>query len=223
MKVFTTCIFDLDGVIVDTAIYHHHAWNRLANELGFSIDDSFNERLKGVSRMGSLEIILDHGGIVMTDEQKLLLATRKNGWYLDYINNMSQDEIKPGVLDFFEHLKSNNIKIALGSSSKNARTVLNKIGMMDLFDAVVDGTDIINAKPDPEIFLKGATQTNSEPESCIVFEDAATGIEAALQAKMLAIGVGKSENLPKAHKVIQSFENLKLSELISEASTMNRP
>ncbi|MFN3691334.1 MAG: beta-phosphoglucomutase [Fervidobacterium sp.] len=205
------CIFDLDGVIVDTAKYHYLAWKRLAQELGFEFTERDNERLKGVSRMESLEILLSIGGIKIDDENlKVKLAEKKNNWYVEYINKMTKDEILPGVIDFLNLLKENKIKIAIGSASKNTMTILNRIGLSDFFDTVVDGTKITKAKPDPEVFLRAAQELGVEPSKCCVFEDASAGVEAAKRAGMKVIGVGNSNILKNADKVVKSLEGLDL-------------
>ncbi|MFN3328564.1 MAG: beta-phosphoglucomutase [Fervidobacterium pennivorans] len=201
------CIFDLDGVIVDTAKYHYLAWKRLAKELGFEFTEKDNERLKGVSRMESLEILLSVGGIKIDDENvKLQLAEKKNKWYVEYINQMTKDEILPGVIEFLELLKSAGIKVAIGSASKNTITILERIGLKDFFDVIIDGTKISKAKPDPEVFLKAAEELGVRPEECCVFEDAVAGIQAAKSAGMKVIGVGDPTILKDADKVIQSFQ-----------------
>ncbi|WP_448378759.1 beta-phosphoglucomutase [Fervidobacterium sp.] len=201
------CIFDLDGVIVDTAKYHYLAWKRLAEELGFEFTEKDNERLKGVSRMESLEILLSVGGIRIDDENvKLGLAEKKNKWYVEYINQMTKDEILPGVIEFLELLKNAGIKIAIGSASKNTITILERIGLKEFFDAIIDGTKISKAKPDPEVFLKAAEEMDVRPEECCVFEDAVAGIQAAKSAGMKVIGVGDPMILKDADKVIQSFQ-----------------
>ncbi len=150
------CIFDLDGVIVDTAKYHYLAWKRLANELGFDFTEKDNEKLKGVSRMESLEILLNLGNIKVDEETKLKLAEKKNNWYRELISKMDESEILPRVKEFINELKNSNIKVAIGSSSKNTMTILNSIKMTDFFDAIIDGNKITKAKPDPEVFLLGA-------------------------------------------------------------------
>lgn len=202
-------IFDLDGVIVDTAVFHYQAWKRLANNFGYDLTLEQNERLKGVSRMESLEILLSIGNkSIESEEEKIELATKKNDWYRENILKMTPADILPGVKNFLIELKNTNYKIAIGSSSKNAGTILERIGFDNFFDSVVDGTKITNSKPDPEVFLKAAEELNVAPENCLVFEDAAAGIEAAKKANMLAIGVGEYENLPDADKIIPNFENM---------------
>lgn len=204
------CIFDLDGVIVDTAKYHYLAWQRLANELGFEFTEEENERLKGVSRMDSLDILLGIGRKHFDYETKLKLAEKKNNWYMEYIRKMDASEILPGVGEFLDLLKCRGIKIALGSVSKNAGTIINGVNLGGYFDAVIDGTKVSRAKPDPEVFLKGALELGIPARECVVFEDAAAGIEAALNANMYCIGVGSPKILYKAHKIIPGFKNIAL-------------
>lgn len=205
------CIFDLDGVIVDTAKYHYLAWKRLADELGFEFTEDDNERLKGVSRLDSLEILLSIGNKSFDDKTKLLLAEKKNAWYVEYISKMSKDEVLPGVENFLEVLKNAGIKISLGSVSKNALQILKSLNLTNYFDAIIDGTRISKAKPDPEVFLKASAELNIPPEECIVFEDASAGIDGAINANMYSIGVGSPKILNKANKVISGFTTIDLS------------
>lgn len=203
------CIFDLDGVIVDTAKYHYKAWKRLANELGFEFSEEDNERLKGVSRMTSLDILLEIGNMKdkFSEDEKIELATKKNEWYREYITKMEKSEILPGVEGFLELLRQNGIKIAIGSASKNAKTILERIDLIDKFDSIVDGTKITKAKPDPQVFTKAADEMQEDYENCVVFEDSQAGIDAALRAGMKAVAVGKPENLKNSHKIITGFKN----------------
>jgi len=203
-------IFDLDGVIVDTARFHYLAWKRLANELGFDLSVEENEKLKGVSRMRSLEIILQLGGIALSKEEKLKLADKKNGWFVEYLKQMKPDEIFPGVKDLLHDLRKKGLKIALASSSKNAPMVLELLNIQQEFDAVVDGNMVKESKPDPEVFLKAASMVGVAPEHCLVFEDAEAGVEAALRAGMKCIGIGSPDQLGKAHKVISKTGDFKL-------------
>lgn len=202
------CIFDLDGVIVDTAKYHYLAWKRLANELGFEFTEEDNERLKGVSRMKSLEILLEIGNKEFDEETKLKLAEKKNGWYVEYISKMDESEILEGVKEFLTELREKGVKISLGSVSKNAMTILKNINLLPYFDTVIDGTKVTNAKPDPEVFLKAAEELGLKPEECCVFEDAVAGIEAARRANMKVIGVGSPDILGDADKVINGFKGI---------------
>lgn len=198
------CIFDLDGVIVDTAHYHYLAWRRLANELGFDLSEADNEKLKGVSRMHSLEIILALGGVSLTDHDKEVLANKKNSWFVDYVERMLPDEIFPGVKPLLTELRKRGIKIALASSSKNAKTVIQLLHIQNDFDVIVDGTMTVNSKPDPEIFLLASQKLGIDPKDCLVFEDAEAGVEAALAAGMQCIGIGSPNQLGKANKVIST-------------------
>jgi beta-phosphoglucomutase len=200
------CLFDLDGVVVDTARYHYIAWKEIAEGLGFHFSENDNERLKGVSRMESLDILLEVGKLQLNQVQKGDLAERKNNLYVSYIREMTPDEILPGVIQFLDELRDNNILIALGSASKNALAILGKINLTHKFNAVIDGNKVSKAKPDPEVFLKGAAELGVRPEDCLVFEDAQAGIDAARNAGMYAIGIGRPENLKNADFVIPGFE-----------------
>jgi beta-phosphoglucomutase len=185
-------IFDLDGVIVDTAKYHYLAWRRLAAELGFEFEACDNERLKGVSRMKSLDILLEVGNLYerFPEGEKVKLAEQKNEWYLEYIRKMDRNEILPGALEYLTRLRMKGIKTGLGTASKNSGLILENLGLKDLFNVVVDGTRVVNAKPDPEVFLKCSCELQVEPQLCAVFEDSAAGIEAARLGGMTAVGVG---------------------------------
>lgn len=211
-------LFDLDGVIVETAIFHYQAWRKMANDLGFDISEEFNETLKGVSRMDSLNLILEHGNVVLKEEEKLELAAKKNEHYLTLVSKMTADDILPGVRDFFVQIKQTDIKIALGSVSKNARMILEGVGLINDFDAIIDGTKISRGKPDPEVFLKGAAELGLSPEECLVFEDAVAGVEAGKNAGMKVVGIGHAEILTKADIVFRGFENLNLNDLLSKVS-----
>ena len=202
------CLFDLDGVVVDTAKYHYIAWKEMAAELGFDFTEKQNELLKGVSRMRSLDILLGIGKIVLTDTEKLLLAENKNNRYLEYVRQMTEEEILPGVSEFLDELREQGIQIALGSASKNAPLILDRIQLMEKFDAIVDGNAVSKAKPDPEVFLRCAELLGVEPVTCLVFEDAQAGIEAARNGGMQVIGVGSPENLSLADHYIPGFEKL---------------
>lgn len=207
------CIFDLDGVIVDTAKYHFLAWKELAKNLGFDFTELDNERLKGISRMQSLDILLEIGGINLAEDQKMLFAAKKNEQYVSFITEMSPDEILPGVLSFLSELKTLGIKTAIGSASKNAPLILNRLNLSLYFDAVIDGNKVANAKPNPEVFLKGAAELGIAPSECVVFEDAAAGIEAALNGGMKCVGIGDVKNLGKAHLLIPGFEHFSFADL----------
>jgi len=207
------CIFDLDGVIVDTAHYHFLAWKRLAAELGIELTEAHNEKLKGVSRMRSLEIILDLGKIKVSEHEKELLANKKNSWFVDYVERMAPEEIFPGVKNLLLDLKARGFKIALASSSKNAKTVIKLLNIANLFDAIVDGNMITHSKPHPEIFLLAASKLGVQPDSCLVFEDAEAGVDAALAAGMKCVGVGSFTQLSRAHLVVSSTGDFDMTAL----------
>ena len=198
-------IFDLDGVIVDTAKYHFLAWKELADHLGFEFTEAHNELLKGVSRVRSLEILLGIGKVELSEEKKLEFLTSKNEHYLKYINKMGADEILPGASELLDTLDELGIKYVLGSASKNAPLILKQVGLFERFAGIVDGNSVSKAKPDPEVFLIGAKKLNIEPKNCIVFEDAIAGVEAANNAHMISIGIGDKNTLNKAHF---NFNNL---------------
>jgi beta-phosphoglucomutase len=195
-------LFDLDGVIVDTAKYHYVAWREMANGLGFDITEEQNERLKGVSRMESLEIVLGIGGVELDEEKKARLGTSKNQRYVEMIGRMDSSEILRGAKEYLTLLRLRGVKIALGSASKNADMILNNLGIRPLFDVVIDGTKVSKSKPDPEVFLLGAEGLRADPAACVVYEDAAAGVEAAKAAGMSAVGIGRAENLPRADLVV---------------------
>ncbi|WP_291868667.1 beta-phosphoglucomutase [Maribacter sp.] len=201
-------IFDLDGVIVDTAKYHFLAWKKLANELGFEFTEEQNEMFKGVSRKRCMEILLDIGNIKATQDQFDTWMGEKNVDYLAYIENMNASEILPDVPKILKFLKKNNYPIALGSASKNARPILEKVGLLHYFDAILDGNNVTKAKPDPEVFLLAAKELEISPENCVVFEDAVAGIAAANSAKMISIGIGDKTILSKAQYNFKDFTEM---------------
>ncbi len=211
-------IFDLDGVVVDTAKYHYLAWKKLAEELGFFFSEKHNERLKGVSRIRSLEILLEVGGIELDEKTKTDLATKKNTDYLEYIMKMTPDEILPGVLDILEKAKQNGLKLAIGSASKNAVTILKRVDLLKYFDVIIDGNKVSKAKPDPEVFLNAAKELGVRPEECIVFEDAEAGVEAALNGNLHVVGIGDENTLNKAEMVVSGFKNTKLEVFLNLGS-----
>ncbi|HSJ12638.1 MAG TPA: beta-phosphoglucomutase [Gillisia sp.] len=204
-------IFDLDGVIVDTAKFHYLAWRKLANDLGFDISEDQNEQLKGVSRVRSLEKILGWGNVSLSQDNFMEQMAIKNDNYLTYISTMTPKDILPGVQEVLDFFLENNIPIALGSASKNARSILEKTGLYQKFTAVVDGNDVEKAKPDPEVFLIAAAKLNVEPSNCIVFEDAQAGIQAANSAGMISIGIGDEDNLKEADYVFADFTQIELN------------
>jgi beta-phosphoglucomutase len=204
------CIFDLDGVLVDTAHFHYQAWKRLAEKLNFDFSLEDNERLKGVSRMTSLDILLEIGDKQIDDNYKHELADLKNNWYVEYISKMTDNDVLPGVSKFLQELKNGGFKLGLGSASKNALNILTRTNILGFFDTIVDGNSVSKAKPDPEIFLTGLTNLKVNPDECVVFEDAVAGVEAALNAETYVVGVGSIKNLNKAHVVIPDFKEMNL-------------
>jgi beta-phosphoglucomutase len=211
---YKACLFDLDGVLVDTAIYHFQAWKNLGKQFGYELTEEQNEQLKGVSRVESLNKILDWANYSASQEQKSAWLIEKNEDYLRLISNMNPSEILPGVLDFLQQIKDLGYKIALGSASKNAEIILEKTGLMPWFDLIIDGNKVSISKPDPEVFLKGAEGLGLAPETCIVFEDAQAGVEAAKAGNMKAIGIGEAETLSLADKIIPNFVGVKAAELL---------
>lgn len=203
-------IFDLDGVIVDTARYHFRAWKRLAHSLGFDFSEADNERLKGVSRVRSLEILLEIGGLTLDDDTKAQLADQKNKWYVESISQLDKSEILPGATEYLQRLRERGVKTAIGSASKNTPLILERLGITQLFDVIIDGNAVSKAKPDPEVFVKAAHALHVAPECCVVFEDAEAGIEAALVAGMGAVGIGKPGTLKEADVVVAGLWQLVL-------------
>ncbi|MBG6132188.1 beta-phosphoglucomutase [Aquimarina sp. EL_43] len=214
-------IFDLDGVIVDTAKYHFLAWQKLADSLGISFSEEQNEQLKGVSRVQSLEKILEWGNKTISEEKFSRLMSEKNEEYLTYISGMDASEILPDVPRILEYLILENQAIALGSASKNARAILEKVQLYDKFNTIVDGTNVSKAKPDPEVFLLGAKALGISPENCIVFEDSVAGIKAANIANMVSIGIGNQEVLHEADYIFKDFTEIK-EEFINQLVTTKK-
>jgi len=207
------CIFDLDGVLVDTASYHYMAWKKLANHLGFDFTEKENEKLKGINRLASLNLILEWAGVSVAADSLAELADRKNNWYVNMIENMTEENLLPGTKDFLQLLRKSGYKLALGSSSKNARLILDKTKIAGYFDAIIDGTSVSESKPDPTVFLEGAKLLGVDPENCVVFEDAVAGIEAAKNAGMKVIGVGSSRVLIHADLVIAGLDKIKIEDI----------
>ncbi|GGI55833.1 beta-phosphoglucomutase [Winogradskyella haliclonae] len=201
-------IFDLDGVIVDTAKYHFLAWRKLANGLGIDFTHEENEQLKGVSRVRSLEKILEWGGKTLSQDEFTSLMAKKNEEYLSYISTMDASEILPHVSKVLEFLEEKHQAVALGSASKNARPILEKVSLLEKFNAIVDGNDVSKAKPDPEVFLIGAKLLNMQPQDCIVFEDSVAGVKAANTANMISIGIGEKDVLHEADYVFKDFTEM---------------
>jgi beta-phosphoglucomutase len=204
------CIFDLDGVIVNTAKYHYLAWKRLADSLGFDFTEHDNERLKGVSRVESLKIVLEIGETSLEERAFEKALEDKNLWYLDYISQIDAEEILPGAEGFLRAVRGRGIKVALGSASKNAPLILERIGLCDQFDAVIDGNSVSNAKPDPEVFLKAAVAVGC---------DAAAGVQAALNAGMICVGIGSPAILGDAHFVIPGYAGIHPDDLMDRIAS----
>lgn len=204
---YKAVIFDLDGVVVSTDNYHYKGWKKLADDENIYFDRKINERQRGVSRMESLDVLLEKSDKTYTDEQKLEMATRKNNYYKEFLKDLTPDEILPGVMKFTEFLKSKGIKIAIGSSSKNTPAILKNIGLDSYFDAVADGNSIKNSKPDPEVFLLAARIIGEAPENCLVVEDADAGIDAAVAGGMDVIGVGSAASNQKATYRFADLDN----------------
>jgi beta-phosphoglucomutase len=213
MKKYQAAIFDLDGVIVDTAKYHFLAWRRIAKELGLGLTQSDNEKLKGVSRGQSLDIILATGGITLSDAKKQVLLQQKNSWYVQYLQNMKQDELLPGAISLLQALQKRKIKTALGSASKNARLVLEKLNIVPYFDEIVDGNSVAYSKPNPEVFLRAAQQVGADAMDCVVFEDSQAGISAAKKAGMYAVGIGSTLNLTGTDLLIAGLDQFDINKL----------
>ena len=207
-------IFDLDGVITDTAKFHFIAWQKLAQRLGFDIDHEFNEKLKGVGRMDSLNLILQHGGISLTEAEKESEAERKNDEYVELIADMNASDLRPGAREAREAIRAAGLKTGLASASKNAPAILARLGISDLFDTIVDARFVINGKPDPEIFLKGAAQLDLSVTECIGVEDAVAGLQSIKDAGMYAIGIGDPAVLTLADTVIDGLHQFDLKRYI---------
>ncbi|WP_420553544.1 beta-phosphoglucomutase [Tenacibaculum aiptasiae] len=204
-------IFDLDGVIVDTAKYHFLAWKKLANDIGIDFTETQNEQLKGVSRVRSLEKILSWGNKTIPEDEFMELMAKKNNDYLSYIAKMDESEILPDVPKVLNYLKKEDQPISLGSASKNARQILKKVNLISDFNAIVDGNDVSKAKPDPEVFLNAAKSLEMIPQNCIVFEDSLAGVQAANNANMISIGIGDKDVLKEADYVFNDFTEISIA------------
>ena len=191
-------LFDLDGVIVDTAVFHFQAWRQCAQKLGGDFTEAQNEELKGLSRVDSLKKVVEWTKASVNAEEFEALLVEKNEWYLELVQELSESDGLPGVVTFLEQAHAQGIKIALGSASKNAPMILDKMGLTNLFDAIIDGNNVINGKPHPEVFLKGAAAIGLDPEECLVFEDSIAGVQAAKTGGMSCVGIGTPETLEGA-------------------------
>ena len=206
-------IFDLDGVIVTTDDYHYEAWKKIADQENIYFDREINERLRGVSRMESLDIILEKSSKIYNEEEKIELATRKNDYYKNLLENLTKEDILPGILETLNFLENKKIKTAIGSPSKNTIFTLNKIGLIDKFDAIVDGTMIKNSKPAPEVFLQAAEKVGIKAEKCLVVEDADAGVEAGKRAGMRVLGVGSAKNNENADYKSENMEEFNIASI----------
>ncbi|MER2227370.1 MAG: beta-phosphoglucomutase [Carnobacterium sp.] len=213
-------IFDLDGVLTDTAEYHYQAWKRMANKLGIPLDREMNEQLKGISRMDSLERILAIGNQTekYSVEEKEQLANEKDEDYKKLILSVTPNDLLPGIADLLADLKKENIRLALASASKNGPVIMEKLGIADLFDTVVDPASLANGKPDPEIFIKGAEQLQLKTEECVGVEDAQAGIESINAAGIFSVGVGTKEMMKNADYAVSDTSELKLSDILKKAT-----
>jgi beta-phosphoglucomutase len=211
-------VFDLDGVITDTAKYHYIAWKELAAEIGIEIDLKFNEQLKGISRMDSLERILTLGNKndAYTEVEKEALATKKNTHYVQLLQSLTPDYLLPGVKTFLDEAKAKNIPCAIASASKNAPFILDKLGVMQDFDTIVDPATLKKGKPDPEIFIQAALALGIEPAEAVGFEDAQAGIDGIKAAGMYAVGVYSGEELHGADVIVEKLTDLNIDELLAK-------
>lgn len=211
-------VFDLDGVITDTAKYHYIAWKELAAEIGIEIDLKFNEQLKGISRMDSLERILTLGNKndAYTEVEKEALATKKNTHYVQLLQSLTPDNLLPGVKTFLDEAKAKNIPCAIASASKNAPFILDKLGVMQDFDTIVDPATLKKGKPDPEIFIQAALALGIEPAEAVGFEDAQAGIDGIKAAGMYAVGVYSGEELHGADVIVEKLTDLNIDELLAK-------
>ena len=208
MKKYNAVIFDLDGVICHTDKYHYQAWKAVADELGIYFDEEINNRLRGVSRMESFEIILERYEGEMSEEEKECWTTKKNDIYKELLKNMSPADLSAEVKETLDNLRANGYKLAIGSSSKNARFILGRLGLGEYFDAISDGNNISKSKPDPEVFLKAAEMLGEKPENCLVVEDALAGIDAAYAGDFQSAGIGDAAGHSQVTYPIQAFKDL---------------
>lgn len=214
MPAVQAVIFDLDGVIVSTDEYHYQAWKQLADKESIPFDRKDNERLRGVSRMESLTIILEKATREYSDEEKRAMAERKNGYYRQLLTKLTPGDILPGVMRVLDELRGRDIRMAIGSSSKNAQPILKAIGLDKAFDVIIDGTHIKRSKPDPEVFSLGAERMGIEPQRCLVVEDADAGVEAALAANMFVLAVGSAQSHPGATITAQNLEAISVDQML---------
>jgi beta-phosphoglucomutase len=214
MAKIKACLFDLDGVICDSGKFHFLSWKRMASELGFELSQDFSDTLKGLNRTDSLRKILDFGKILISDDEKIVWANKKNEWYLEFVNEMTPSDIFPGVVKILEEAKSKEFKIALVSNSKNANLVLENLNLTAYFEHIIDGNMVENGKPDPEIYRKAIEIFDLKPKECLVFEDSYEGVKASLAAGCKTVGIGDMKMLKKADLVISDFEDITFQEIL---------
>ena len=205
---YENVIFDLDGVLVSTDEYHYQAWKKIADEEGIYFDRAINNRLRGVSRMASLEIILEHAVKNYTQAEKEELAQRKNRYYQELLGNLSTEDTLNGVRETLAGLRKNAVHIAVGSSSKNTMRILKQVGLENAFDAIADGTEITHSKPDPEVFLLAAQKLGVKPENCLVVEDAPAGVQAGVNAGMQVAGIGEAAKVSQVAFTLREIRDL---------------
>lgn len=208
-------IFDLDGVVVSTDEYHYRGWQRLADEEGIYFDRTINERLRGVSRMESLEILLERASRRYSDDEKRAMATRKNGYYRELLERLTPADILPGALEILHELRRRGVLVAIGSSSRNSPAILERIGLAGFFDATSDGNDIRNSKPDPEVFLIAAKRLGLDPAECLVVEDATAGVEAGINGGMKVLAVGSAMHDPRAQLAARDMASISVDEMLA--------
>jgi len=206
-------IFDLDGVLVDTVDYHYASWERLSLQLGFKLDPKIKEKLKGISRMDSLNLVLQQGGIKLSRKKKEELTALKNKWYLESLSELTNEILLPGVEAFVESSHKLGLRLAIGSASKNARSIIDRTNLKNSFEVIVDGNDIVKTKPDPEVFLKGAHLLGLKPQECLVFEDSAKGLMAASSGGFRKLGIGSATHLDEAEVIMTDLENISASQI----------
>ncbi len=218
MSTIQGLLFDLDGVIVDTAKFHFLAWRKMANALGFDFNEEQNEQLKGISRKESIARILAWGGKTLPQPEVEKYMSLKNDWYLQMIETLTPNDVLLGADEFIKASKAQGYKIALGSASKNAKPILDKLQLTFLFDALIDGNAVSASKPNPEVFLKGAEALHLAPQHCLVFEDAIAGIEAAHNGGMLAVGIGEASVLTGADAVYANLKGVHMADILKKIS-----
>jgi len=214
LKKIRGLIFDLDGIITDTAEYHYLGWKQLAEEEGMEFDREFNEKFRGVSRLECLDLLLEKNNRGVTPEKRKRMAERKNNYYNDYLKTIDRNNLLDGILDILQRSKKAGYKMAIASASKNTKTVIKKLDIADIFDVISDGYSVKKNKPAPDLFLHTAKKLNLRPEECVVFEDAKAGIDAALAADMIAVGIGPESRVGHADYRFDSVKDINLTKIL---------